>query len=95
MSNEPKGHQQSVSPKSYTLVRFMRFVWVFAFWRRQIVTCCPSCMRKEIALKTLINIVAANLLWFVVVAPWHTVLFWMTFAHGHSDRVRNQLGQRG
>jgi hypothetical protein len=91
----PRCNQPTTSMKSYTMVQFMLFVWVFAFWRRQVVTCCPGCMRKEIALKTLINVIPANLLWFVIVAPWHTVLFCMTFAQGHSDRVRNVLAQRG
>ncbi len=90
----PRCGEQSDSLKSYTMMRFMLFLWVFAFWRRQIVTCCPSCMRKEVALKTLINVIPANLLWFVVVAPWHTVLFWMTFAHGSTENPTTRCRAR-
>jgi hypothetical protein len=84
----PRCNQMTTSMKSYTMVQFLLFIWFFAFWRRQTVTCCPSCMRNELMMKTLINLVPANLLWLFLVLPWNTVLFCMTFADGHSSKVR-------
>lgn len=62
------------------------FGQAFAFWRRQQHTACPDCMRKEILMKTLIDIVPANLLWVFLVLP-NAVLLCMTFAGGHSAKV--------
>ncbi len=90
----PKCNQMTTSMKSYTMVQFLLFIWFFAFWRRQTLTLCPSCMRNELLMKTLINLIPANLLWLVLVLPWHTVLFCMTFADGHSSKVRFAMQQR-
>jgi hypothetical protein len=90
----PKCNQMTTSLKSYTMVQFLLFVWFFAFWRRQTLTLCPSCMRNELLMKTLINLIPANLLWLFLVLPWHTVLFCMTFADGHSSKVRFAMQQR-
>ncbi|MDB4997790.1 MAG: hypothetical protein JWM74_5222 [Myxococcaceae bacterium] len=90
----PKCNQMTTSLKSYTMVQFLLFVWFFAFWRRQTLTLCPSCMRNELLMKTLINLIPANLLWLFLVLPWHTVLFCMTFSDGHSSKVRFAMQQR-
>lgn len=90
----PKCNQMTTSLKNYTMVQFLLFIWFFAFWRRQTMTLCPSCMRNELLMKTLINLIPANLLWLFLVLPWNTVLFCMTFADGHSSKVRFAMNQR-
>jgi hypothetical protein len=87
----PKCHKPTASLKQYVLCNFLVFLYVFAFWRRATYTACPSCMRGIIFVRSLINVVPANLLFFIIVAPWHTVQFFRTFADGHSDGVRAML----
>lgn len=84
----PKCGKPTASLKQYVLCNLLVFLYVFAFMRRGTYTACASCMRGIILMRTLINLVPANLLWFIVVAPWHTVQFIRTFADGHSDSVR-------
>jgi len=86
--------EPTTSLKRYTMIRYLVFLYFFAFWGRQTVAACPPCMRKEIGMKTLINLLPANLLWLFIVLPWNTVLFCMTFAEGHSSSVRTALMQR-
>ena len=81
----------TTSLKHYTMMRYLVFVWFFAFWARKKETGCPACMRKAIAISAAINIVPANLLWLVVIAPWYSILFFMTFADGHSSEVHALL----
>ena len=82
--------QASDSIKSYTMMSFLLFILVGAWWRTKRVVACPSCMRKEIALSSLITLVPANIL-FPLVGIWHTVLFAMTFAQGHSSDVASRI----
>ncbi len=82
----PHCQQPSPSVKAYTMARFFLFILIGAWWQTKKVVACPSCMRKEIALSTLINLVPANIL-MVLILPWHTALFAMTFAEGHSSEV--------
>ena len=86
----PKCGRPSESVKSYTMMSFLLFIFVGAWWRTKRVIACASCMRGEIALSTVINIVPANLL-FPLVFIWHVVLFAMTFASGHSQDVLGRL----
>ena len=90
----PKCQQPTASLKHYTMIRYLVFVWFFAFWGRKTETACPGCMRKELALSTLINLLPANILWPFIILPWNTVLFCMTFAQGHSSAVQTQLRQQ-
>lgn len=87
----PKCGKPTASLKQYVLCNLFVFLYVFAFMRRGTYTACPSCMRGIIVMRSLINIVPANLLWFVIVAPWHTVQFIRTFADGHSESVRAMM----
>ena len=87
----PECGEMTTSLKHYTMMRYLVFVWFFAFWARKKETGCPACMRKAIAISAAINIVPANLLWLVVIAPWYSILFFMTFADGHSSEVHALL----
>lgn len=88
----PDCGQPTTSLKQYVLCNLLVFIWVGAFTRRGTYTACPGCMRKIILTRTAINLIPANLLWFIVVLPWHSVQFARTFADGHSDSVRNAIG---
>lgn len=87
----PKCGKATASLKQYVLCNLLVFLYVFIYTRRATYTACPSCMRGIIAVRSLINLVPANLLFFIVVGPWHTVQFFRTFADGHSDAVRAML----
>lgn len=87
----PACGQPTTSLKRYVLCNLLVFVWIMAFTRRATYTSCPPCMRKAIAMRTLINIIPANLLWIIIVVPWHAVQFFRTFADGHSSDVQALL----
>lgn len=86
----PKCHKPSDSIKAYTMMSFLLFIWVGAWWRTKKVVACGGCMRQELVISSLINTVAANLL-CPIVWIWHTVLFCMTFGKGHSPEVIGYL----
>lgn len=86
----PKCHKPSDSIKSYTMMSFLLFIWIGAWWRTKKVVACAGCMRQELVISSLINTVAANLL-CPIVWIWHTVLFCMTFGKGHSPEVVSYL----
>jgi hypothetical protein len=48
-------------------------------------------MRSTILMNAAINVIPANLLWVVLLLPWYTILFFLTFTQGHSDSVRSDL----
>jgi hypothetical protein len=81
----------TASLKRYTMCELLVFVGIFAFTRRSTCTQCPGCMRKTILTRTAYNLITANLLWPIVVLPWHTVLFCMTYSKGHSNAVKALL----
>jgi hypothetical protein len=87
----PHCGKMTTSLKHYTMVKYLVFLYFFAFWGTQKHTACPICMRKELGLKTLVNLVPANLLWPFLVLPWNAVLFCMTFSDGHSAAIHNAL----
>ena len=86
----PKCHEPKDSVKSYTMMSFLIFILVGAWWRTKRVVACDSCMRGELILSSCINLVTANLL-SPFVLLWHGVLFAMTFQKGHSQEVLGYL----
>jgi hypothetical protein len=87
----PACTEPTASLKRYTIVKLLVFVFVFAYTQRMTVTSCPPCMRKTILTQTLINIIPANLLWVIIVLPWHTVQLCRTWTEGHSSDIRQML----
>jgi hypothetical protein len=90
----PECGQNSNSIKRYTYLNWCAFLWFFAYWQRKTMVACPSCMRKELGIRTAINIVLANILWPFIILPWNGILFCMTFSEGHSSSVKAMLGQQ-
>lgn len=87
----PSCGRPTASMKRYVMIDLLVFLGIFAFTRRATCTGCPACMRKTLLTKTLINIVPANVLWVLVVLPFHSVQLARTFAQGHSASVRALL----
>ncbi|MBI3822801.1 MAG: hypothetical protein HY289_08995 [Planctomycetes bacterium] len=71
------------SLKSYLMARII-FLFVGLQWSYETVVGCPSCMRKAILMRTLKDIVLANLL-FPIVAFFYLWQYVATFAKGHNS----------
>ena len=80
----------SESVKSYTMMSFLIFIFIGAWWRTKRVVACASCMRSELLTSTLINVFTANVL-SPIVLIWHGVLLAMTFQEGHSADVAKHI----
>lgn len=86
----PKCQKPSDSVKAYTMMSFLLFIFIGAWWRTKKVVACSGCMRNELLISTAINTVSANVL-SPIVWIWHGVLFAMTFGEGHSPEVIGYL----
>ncbi len=86
----PKCQIPSDSVKSYTMMSFLIFILIGAWWRTKRVVACASCMRGELLVSSGINLFTANLLSPFVLC-WHAVLLLMTFEKGHSADILNRL----
>ncbi len=87
----PKCRRPTSSLKSYSYFRYLVFLLAAAFYGMKKVTCCPSCMRGDLAINLLINMVPANLLWLIIVLPLNGTYFLATFLQGHSKAVTAEL----
>lgn len=87
----PRCHRPTTSLKQYRAIHLMIFLLVFAWWKDATYVACPACMRSVLLNRAAINLVPANLLWFVLVLPWTLTLFVMTFQEGHSKAIEKQL----
>lgn len=78
--------------KRYRLFdRFIGMV-VAAQYESSIHTCCSDCMRSTIIKKTFGWIILnANLFWVVLILPWHTAAYLLSFLEGHSPLVKKHL----
>ena len=79
------------SLKCYRIVDFMLFFVLGAMVRRRTPVACPSCMRKIIGRRTLVNILPAHVAWIVGILPWHLFQFLRSFVPGHSMVIRERL----
>ncbi len=86
----PKCGQPSDSVKCYTMMSFLLFILVGAWWRTKRVVACAPCMRTELLTSSAINLVTANVL-SPLVLIWHGVLFAMSYQEGHSSEVYGYL----
>jgi hypothetical protein len=71
------------SLKDYRIVHLLICLVLFFQIKKQDYEACPSCMRKKLIERTLINIVPANIA-FPIVLIIHTIQFCRTFIPGHS-----------
>lgn len=91
----PKCGEASDSIKCYGMFEHIVFLVFGASARRERVCACPSCMRKYILKKMLIQLFTANLLWPLFVALPLTIKFFCTYTKGHSAEVYQMLENHG
>lgn len=87
----PRCSVPTASLKQYRMLRLFLFIGIGAYWQTATSTHCPPCMRREIVVKSLVNLPTANLLWPIAVLPFHLILFIATFRAGHSRRIREAM----
>lgn len=83
----PECGRLATAIKRYTMPRFVLFLGVAWFQQRATYTQCAPCMRWTIVENAVINVLPANLLWVLILFPWYSILFLLTFTAGHSDGV--------
>ncbi len=73
--------------KQYRYVTWFVFLGHAHVWQPVCYRACPSCMRRFIWRRCLLNLVPANLGWFGVLLPWALVLTVASFRYGHSRAI--------
>jgi hypothetical protein len=71
------------SLKQYRVFNVLLFLVVGYYLQTVMHTACPRCMRRSLALRTLVNLPTANLLWPLVVLI-HGILLLRSYTSGHS-----------
>ena len=85
----PECGRLSDSLKCFILPNYAVFVGIYAQWQSIQYICCPSCMRKHIAIKCFTyNIVLANLMWPIFILPWGITQLIRSCQHGHTKTVK-------
>jgi len=79
------------SLKRYRTIHLLIFIGIGARTQPAVVTACPPCMRKHLLKRALINLLPANVLWPLIVLPFHGVQLLRSLAPGHSRSVRKAL----
>jgi hypothetical protein len=74
------------SLKRYRVFDYLVFLFVAFAVRTVMHTACPRCMRTSLLLRSVLNVVLANILCPVVLLV-HGIQFLMTFSKGHSASV--------
>jgi len=78
------------------MLQSLVYILVYAFWRLRTYTACPDCMRQIIKQNLIgLNILTANLLWFVIMLPWGLAQLWAAGRPGHSAGVIKKLQEIG
>ncbi len=80
----PSCYTETTALKAYRLPTFLIFLFFGASFRHQLIVACPSCMRRELGRLALINILPANLLWLLLLAPWYSIAALRSLTPGHS-----------
>jgi hypothetical protein len=86
----PQCGRMTDSLKCYRMFRYFLFAYLFYAWQIAGYVGCPSCMRKTIGVRCLVNLFTANLI-FPVVLVQLAGAFLFTFMRGHSREVRRAL----
>lgn len=89
----PRCAGRTESLKAYRLPTFLLFLGIGASFQHGQVVGCPPCMRKELGRLALINILPANLLWLLLLAPWYTIAALRSLTKGHSDGAPSSPAQ--
>ena len=89
----PFCHALTTSLKRYRWMRWVLYVGITFRVRSGIYVACPKCMRNMVLKDTFspLNILAANLMWIVVVLPYCLVLMVLSTVPGHSACVKRRL----
>ena len=79
--------------KRYRMPHRVLFFGIGARIKHGAYTACPSCMRQKLLRNVFspLNILSANLLWFVLIIPYNLVLFIASMTRGHSKSVIDML----
>lgn len=86
----PRCLRVTPSLKSYRMPAFVLFLVVAAGAQHATYTCCPSCMRKNIALNFVLNLLPANVA-MILLGPLYLVHFLRTFTSGHSRAIEEKI----
>ncbi|MFO0881615.1 MAG: hypothetical protein U0840_30325 [Gemmataceae bacterium] len=72
-------------------MRLLVFLFVGSWWQEEIITACPSCLRRRVWRNCFINLLPANLLWPFLMLPWALVLTLTSRSRGHSKVVLDEM----
>jgi hypothetical protein len=78
--------QPTQSLKRYRVFDYLVFLFIFVGYQSVMKTACPRCMRKSLLLRSLVNLVLANVL-APIMLLMHGIAFLATFSKGHSTSV--------
>jgi hypothetical protein len=84
----PRCSKVTCSLKYYHILNVVFLLFAFRIESDRLIAC-PRCMRRLLALHSLVWLLIANLLWPVLVLAPNLVHFLMTFRRGHSGNIRD------
>lgn len=87
----PRCGDSTTALKAYRLPTFLLFLFIAVSFRHGLVVACPRCMRKELLRLAAINLLPANLLWFVLLLPWYGIAAIRSTTAGHSSAAAGAL----
>jgi len=95
--NRPVCSTPTDSLKRYRMPHWVVFFGIGARIKHGPYTACPRCMRRKLFSNVFspLNILSANLLWFVLIVPYNLVLFIASMTRGHSKSVVDLLALSG
>ena len=81
------------SLKRYGVLRRVVFLGIAVHVQRSSEVACPRCMRRLLRKVTFspLHFLLANLMWVLVVLPYHLALMLASLTKGHSGSIRKQL----
>jgi hypothetical protein len=83
------------SLKRYGVLQRVVFLGIAVHIQRSSEVACPKCMRYLLRKVTFspLHFLLANLMWFLVVLPYHLILMIASTTKGHSSSIRKQLSE--
>ena len=83
----PSCHALTKSLKRYHFFKWFLFLGIAMVVSRETHTACPSCMRRYLWTRSLLNVMPANIVWLFGLLPLTIILTVATFTRGHSKNV--------
>ena len=83
----PHCNAESDSLKQYRYLNWLVFFLVGYVKQYIVIRGCPSCLRRIVWQRCLVNLLPANLLWPILVLPWALVLTVRSYQQGASGKV--------